>query len=205
MTCYHQFEFIHTYSGKQCVYCQKKLKKDEIRLKCCQDCQYWKAHVHLPIITNRALLYYNSFAHNLMERLKFQGDIQLWDSMCAMMKMFHLFNTRLPIQCIPSSEETYKRRDFNHLHYIGNELKLQMVECIKKKEHIPSQVRLNDVHERRRLKEGFEWEEGDKVSSVVLFDDVYTTGSTLKDCQMLFSENNVKVIQTITVFRSDLR
>lgn len=203
LKCYDQLEFVHAYSGRKCVNCQKKLSKGEYQLRLCQDCHYWKSHTTLPLVPNKALLYYNEFAHELMERLKFQGDVVVWESICFLMRMF----VDLPraVQPIPSRRSTYRKRDFDHLSYIVAQLRLQEHSILLKKAGIPSQLTLLNVHERRRLKSGFEVKEEAGIRTVVLFDDVYTTGSTLKDCQSALREHNIKVTQTYTIFRSDLR
>lgn len=192
------------YNGKKCINCQKKLKVREYKMNICQDCQFWKANHPLPLVKNTALFYYNDFGHEFIERAKFQGDIVLWESVALLIRMFGLLEGRY-IQRIPSSEATYKARDFDHLDYLLNPVRRKSVSIVEKAPNIISQIRLSDVQERRKLKSGFRIISENAINQVILFDDVYTTGSTLKDCQVILEKSDIKVQKTITLFRSDLR
>lgn len=202
--CYAKFEFINTYKGRKCKNCQKKLRKNERAQQICNDCRYWKQHVKLPLVANRALFYYNEFSHEVIERAKFRGDVQLWESIAWMVGSAGLL-PKYNVQCIPSSIQSYEKRDFNHLEYILEYQKRKALQLLQKKENIPSQITLNDVRERRILKDGFIVMDDVTTRNIVLFDDVYTTGSTLKDCQKILAEKKIRVAKTVTIFRSDLR
>lgn len=202
--CYAKLEFVHLYKGQKCINCQKKIRNVEERSAICEDCKYWQKHYDVALIPNRALLYYNEFAHQIMERLKFQGDIQLWQSICPLIKMFHLLPRNL-IQRIPSSEQTYQKRDFDHLAYILDYTQTRSVDLLKKKPNIVSQIKLQDVNARRKLKSGFEIQSINIEENITLFDDVYTTGSTLKDSQIKLRNAHFIVLNSRTIFRSDLR
>lgn len=203
-SCYGQLEFINQYKGNKCCNCQKKLISKEAKEQICEDCQYWENHLNQISIPNKALLYYNEFSHALMERLKFQGDILLWESVIPLFQMYAFFPKRY-IQRIPSSDTTCQKRDFDHLAYILDMSNARTVDILTKKANIVSQVELADVHARRKLKNGFELKQPTSVGRLVLFDDVYTTGATLKDCVRILQYNNVIVDKTLTIFRSDLR
>lgn len=202
--CVKRFEFIHQYPGRSCRVCQKKLP-GENRKKCvCEDCHFWERHYAMALVPNRALLYYNDFGHEVMERAKFGGDVALWTGVARMIKV-HVLLPRHSIQVIPSSTETYQRRDFDHLSYIANTLQNKQVHLLTKKEGIASQISLRSVQERRRLKQAFEIIKSPPEKRLILFDDVYTSGSTLKDAQHLLEENQHKIVETRTIFRSDLK
>lgn len=202
--CYTRLEFVNQYRGKKCTNCQKKLSVRETQEHLCEDCQYWEKHLKQTAIPNQALLYYNDFGHALMERLKFQGDIRLWESILPLFQMYAFFPKRY-VQRVPSSDATCQKRDFDHLAYILDMSKVQAVDLLQKKANIVSQITLADVHARRQLKRGFELKQPSPQARIVLFDDVYTTGATLKDCVQLLQENNMYVRKTLTLFRSDLR
>lgn len=201
--CYAKFEFVYTYKGKKCKNCQKKLKENEYKQKFCHDCLYWQQHVQLPLVQNQALFYYNEFSHEVMERAKFRGDVQIWETIALMIKVSGIL-PKYNVQCIPSSTSSYEKRDFDHLSYILNQQGKEL-QLLQKKENIPSQITLSDVHERRVLKNGFTINGDFSVKKLILFDDVYTTGSTLKDCQNILHKKDIIVTKTTTIFRSDLR
>lgn len=200
--CYYQFEFISDYRGKKCLNCEKKANKVD-KQALCEDCRYWQRQQQLPLVKNRSLLYYNQFAHEVMEKAKFSGDVEIWKGIARLLSLSRLL-PKNNVQVVPSSNETYLKRDYNHLKSITQMLNVKTVECIRKKEGIPSQVVLKDVSRRKKLKNAFEVTCEDK-KTVTIFDDVYTTGSTLKDIQKTFQNKGIRVVKTITIFRADLQ
>lgn len=200
--CYNQFEFIVDHKGPTCSKCQKKIKPSSEKRILCEDCQYWENNTDLPLLKNSAVLYYNQFAHEVMERAKFMGDAEIWRGLAQFLSDARLLPKK-GVQIIPSSQKTYLTRDFDHLAAIAQMLRIKTVDYVRKKEGVASQVVLKTVAERKKLKNAFEVVPGDK-KEVIIFDDVYTTGSTLKDIQKAFQNKGIRVIRTVTIFRADL-
>lgn len=204
--CYDQFEFVVDYKGKKCSNCEKKINDSESKHSLCEDCQYWQNHIKLPLLKNRALLYYNQFAHEVMERAKFMGDAEIWKGIAQLLNQSSIL-PKNNVQIIPSSQETYLQRDYDHLKAITKMLNVKTVDYVRKKEGVVSQVVLKTVTERKKLKNAFEIliPNNSKTKFLTIFDDVYTTGSTLKDLQKTFFKSGTTILNTTTIFRADLQ
>ena len=101
----------------------------------------------------------------------------------------------------PSSDQSDKERGFNHVEEIFGKLKLKMIKCI----HKTKQVKQADLTTKEREKIG-QYLVIDEVNlshkKILLVDDVYTTGSTIKSMIKLVKERGAKKIKVLLMSKT---
>lgn len=101
----------------------------------------------------------------------------------------------------PSSAKSDKERGFNHVEEIFKNLNLKMNKCI----HKTKQVKQADLTTKEREKIG-QYLTIDNVDlkhkKVLLVDDVYTTGSTIKSMIKLVKERGAKKIKVLLMSKT---
>ena len=99
-------------------------------------------------------------------------------------------------------------RGFNQSNLIGQELSkklgLAYSDALKRTRYTKSQVRLKGKDRHQNIKDAFEISPGYKLSPVtcvLLIDDVWTTGATLRECCYILKRNGAKKVWAITLAR----
>lgn len=101
----------------------------------------------------------------------------------------------------PSSRETDEQRGFNHVVEMFKPLGLKMIQCIHKTKNIKQSDLKAD--ERHKIKEHLTIDNVDLTKKKVLIvDDVYTTGSTVKAMIDLVKIKNPKKIKVLVMSKT---
>ena len=101
----------------------------------------------------------------------------------------------------PSSKKSDEERGFNHVEEMFKNLKLKMNKCI----HKTKQRKQADLttKEREKIGEYLVIDDVDlKHKKVLLVDDVYTTGSTIKSMIKLVKEKGAKKIKVLLMSKT---
>ena len=101
----------------------------------------------------------------------------------------------------PSYEKSDEERGFNHVEEIFSILKLKMLKCI----HKIKQVKQADLTTKEREQIGSVLKIDDislKGKKVLLVDDVYTTGSTIKAMIKLVREKGARNIKVLLMSKT---
>ncbi len=103
---------------------------------------------------------------------------------------------------VPSYEEDDKIRGFNHVETIFSRIKLPMVKALHKTDHFKQAE--NSGKERKNIKDYLKIKNvpGITGKKVLLVDDVYTTGSTMKACIELVQKLNPKEIKILVMSKT---
>lgn len=169
-----------------CDYCGKYLLNGGSR---CEECQVEKP----PFNIARAVGPYEEPYRIAIKVLKFLGRRQLGYCMGIMMAevvreepLFWPINIIVPV---PSSKASMKQRGFNQTEVLGQQigkcLKLPInAEVLRRIKETPSQRECTREERERNLWRAFEVKDKSKIrgKSILLVDDVYTTGSTSREC-----------------------
>lgn len=178
----------------------------ESKHKTCSDCLEWsKRYNHADVLSkNYSNFKYNEFSKRYLARWKYQGDYVLIVGIKELIKRYikeelSFIDDTYTIIPIPLSKERINERAFNQAtslaKLLGNvdESYLSRVDNEKqskktKKERIES-VNFFKVH-------------GQLTGKVLLVDDVYTTGTTLRHAADLLLKNGASEVSAFTFIRS---
>ena len=105
---------------------------------------------------------------------------------------------------VPLSTQRFKKRGYNQSQFlakfVAKELGLPMRGCLKKIRETPKQSTLNASARRENLKGAFAPRKNCPAAgkTVLLVDDVLTTGSTMDECARVLRKNGAKAIYCTT-------
>jgi len=107
---------------------------------------------------------------------------------------------------VPLHSKKKKQRGFNQAETIAREIaKLLNIDYVKdalvKKKNTPPQTSLIAEERRRNLKGAFDLKKREKIKgkTVLLVDDVYTTGSTLRECSRVLIQGGAQEVRALTL------
>ena len=107
---------------------------------------------------------------------------------------------------VPLHPKRKRQRGFNQAQLIAKELsrlkRIEIVEeCLVKTKNTPPQTQLDEDQREKNVSEAFGINKGDQIREkvVLLVDDVYTTGATLRECSAVLKEAGAKEVRAITL------
>lgn len=194
--CLQQFEPI---SGNQCSDCSRPLLTGIL----CSDCQHWRQLYPQQHFKNQALFTYNRAMQLYFQRYKGQGDYQL------RLLFERDIQTRFPVKPnvayvpIPSDEQHQQARGFNPVQGLFENC-FPLMSLLKKRPMEKGQAQKNRA-ERLASPQFFELipqKLPDKLQSITILDDIYTTGRTLWHAQQCLRARYPQItINAITLAR----
>ncbi|HPF44018.1 MAG TPA: ComF family protein [Syntrophomonadaceae bacterium] len=201
---------------KQCTEGMQELKQSSpICDKCgkyingpnsfCADCSSEEPIFHIA----RAVGPYNDSFRIAIKVLKFLGRRFLSVRMGQMMAETVLAEQRFwPLDLIipvPASKGHLEQRGFNQTELLANQIakkiKVKMAaDILKRVKETPSQRELSKPEREKNLLCAFEVCDSRRISgkNILLVDDVYTTGSTSKECTRTLLEAGAAKVSVIT-------
>ncbi|MGP4061261.1 ComF family protein [Halobacillus sp. H74] len=178
--------------------CPVCYRKDRIRT--CEDCRQWHETNPDLLENNTSVYQYNAAAKELVARWKYRGDYILLQALKHDVREKWV-KKRMKGQMlvtVPLSEEREKERGFNQseaiIHLLG-EKPVQLFERI----HSEKQSK-KGKKERMLAENPFKLSEPTS-SPVVIVDDIYTTGRTVRHIASLLRKNGCPSVSSFTIFR----
>ena len=168
----------------------------------CYDCVRWKeVDSYFPV--NQALYVYDEQAKEFMERYKFIGDCAVAfliqeDLKRALKKYLKQGYTICPL---PTSKKSLEKREFESVEYF---LELSKIPYLQIFCHIGKGKKQSEKtrEERMQLQQPFILREETQLpAKILLFDDIYTTGKTIRLATKLLQNKGVEDVKLFTVFR----
>lgn len=196
--CNEQLKLIQ---GNRCVVCSRQSKFDR-----CLDCQYWQAYFEGkdPLKKNISIYHYNDFMREIITKWKYRGDYILGTIFkhpfeMAFNEYYENLNSSISVTPIPLSEERLYIRGFNQAEMLASFLKntklnILMRQINEKQAKKTKMERMNAKNPFKLLKT--------LNKSVVLVDDIYTTGRTLRHAAQLLKDNGCDNIYALTLCRA---
>ena len=202
-TCSEKFEIIE---GELCECCGRPFLgvADEYREgNLCYDCVRWDQDSRWQgvLTKNRSIYLYNDFAKDVISLYKFRGDYVISSIFkTPLKKAFNThFNSSNLVVPIPLSDERLFERGFNQAKALAALLDVQVHEMLART-HLEKQSKKS--RSERILAENVFRVTGEvQDKEILLVDDIYTTGSTLRHAGKVLLEAGAKSVSTLTLMR----
>ncbi|UQS85072.1 ComF family protein [Apilactobacillus apisilvae] len=193
-SCFNKFELIN--SNHRCIICGRSGDFEDEK---CSDCLRWLALDNSLI--NKSFFNYNDSMKEYMQRYKFNGDYRL-------RKIFQNYfkkelNSDKIVVPIPVSKSTLKRRGFNQVEGFLDGIEYSDILSVKYDEKVThsTQSRIDRI----KTKQFFVIKNNMKNliidKDLIIVDDVYTTGTTMRLAYSLLISNGAKSVQGLTLAR----
>lgn len=188
--CDRAFECVST---EGCPRCHKGGGKEV-----CTDCRLWEKQGY--IVDHDCLYRYNPQMMAYMSQYKFHGDYHLRKVFAKELKIALGQWSDYTIVPIPLSNERYIERGFNQVIGLLEAAGVAYQPLLKK--HHSTKQSEKTRQERLDTKQMFYIDEEQVLpEKVLLVDDVYTTGATLKLARELFVKKHKKIVKTFSLAR----
>ncbi|MEH6992696.1 ComF family protein [Neobacillus drentensis] len=202
-TCKDKFQRVE---GEKCKLCSRPfqfLEEKFRRGEMCHDCERWeedcewKGYLH----ANHSIFIYNDFFKELMAKYKFRGDYVLAKIFADSVKEFLKKIQPDLLVPIPLSDERLYERGFNQAEALIIESGLTPARPLTRihAEKQSKKSRLERIHIPQVFQINPQVEIKGKL--ILLIDDIYTTGSTLRHAAKLLKESGAERIQSLTLAR----
>ncbi|OIJ22359.1 hypothetical protein BKP45_06910 [Anaerobacillus alkalidiazotrophicus] len=168
----------------------------------CNDCVRWGDRA---LTKNRSLYVYNEFLQEVIAKWKYRGDSEIAKLFCPSLKRcaneFGMIDAVIPV---PLSDERLYERSFNQAKMLAEALPYPLVEILKRNDRSTKQSKKSrkerlEGEERFQMVPSFPYDLQGKT--ILLVDDIYTTGATLHSAANVLKENGAATIFSLTVAR----
>jgi len=175
----------------------------------CKDCIKWDQYYggRDVLRKQRAIYRYNSFLKSIFEQYKYKGDVQLGRVFVPKIR-WHLKNfihQNYVVIPLISSDEVVQSRRFNHVQVLLEMAKIyHEAKLIQRK---PSKQSQKKKFERFYNSIEFKLETKNRIKDkkVIIFDDIYTTGKTIRKAAEICKKEGAEFIDSLTICRSILK
>lgn len=169
----------------------------------CYDCVRWEKDPYWKSVLtkNRSIYLYNDFAKDVISLYKFRGDYVVSSIFkTSLKKAFKTyFNSSYFVVPIPLSQKRLYERGFNQAAAIAGLLDDPVNEVLART-HLEKQSK-KGREERIAGENVFRVVESVQNKDILLVDDIYTTGSTLRHAGKVLLEAGAKSVSSLTLMR----
>ncbi|MGM7634580.1 ComF family protein [Bacillus sp. Hm123] len=201
--CQATFQLIE---GERCQICSRPLAELDEKYKkdgLCQDCLRWEQDPQFSdvLAQNSSLFIYNKPMKEWVARFKYRGDYVLARSFAADIRRLVQTLDYDEATVIPLSDERLQERGFNQAKALAIEAGLDVTEMMERV-HTEKQSKKSRM-ERINASQVFRLIEKNACQNkkILIFDDIYTTGTTLRQAAKLMKEAGAKEIRSFTLVR----
>jgi len=152
---------------------------------------------------------YEGVIKNIIFKIKYDGMFDAIDELVE--KAFGIREPYVPedtiITFVPIFKKKEKRRGFNQAELIAKKVGeitgREVSPLLEKIKDTPSQTELNKEERIANVKDSFQRKEGmNCYNNVLLVDDVWTSGATMKECCRILKRSGVKKVWGFTLART---
>ncbi|WP_088012451.1 ComF family protein [Gottfriedia acidiceleris] len=187
--------------GPVCEICSGYVMENQ---KHCQNCiKYMSLKLDMPLIINKSIFHYTNEVKEWLNYFKFCGDVQLASIFASDLREYYENSFKnYKIVPVPLSDERLKERGFNQVEVLAQHAGLNLTNCLKRI-HTEKQSKLNR-YERLNRQQVFSFCGDEKIDneSIVILDDVYTTGKTVQDAATILLQNGATEVYSLTLIRA---
>lgn len=184
-----------------CKKCEIKLKKYEINL-IIKNNSYYRESMHLyryEGIIRKAIIDYKFNNKPYLYKM-FSKMILNNKKICGFLKKYDII---IPV---PIHKKRKITRGYNQTELIAKEIakNTNLVfekNALKKQKNIITQSNLNKLKRQKNVKNAFVIKNVENITNkkVVIFDDIYTTGSTVLECAKVLKKAGAKTVSVMTI------
>jgi competence protein ComFC len=202
-TCERRFEKIEGETCQICgrilCYLEKAFRQGEL----CNDCIRWEKDDQWSgyLEANHSVFLYNDFLKEILAKYKFRGDYVLAKIFADYLKVFMQKIKPDMLVPIPLSEERLYERGFNQAEALIIESGFSPAKLLTRihSEKQSKKSRMERIHIPQVFQVNPQADLEGKA--ILLVDDIYTTGSTLRHAAKLLKESGAERIQSLTLAR----
>lgn len=164
-------------------------------------------HTSIPFEKARAVGPYDDVLARLIQMYKFQGERALAHDLAQLLAK-RILDERMDrdveaIAYVPMTQRALRDRGFNHVEWLARDLSRQLdrpvVPALHKIRETRPQVALPERERLKNLRGAFSATQPLPWASVLLIDDVFTTGATLRECSRALTSAGVNRVYIATL------
>ncbi|MBA2871309.1 competence protein ComFC [Anoxybacillus calidus] len=203
--CRRSFLFI---SGEMCESCGRPFQHLDSSYRqgpVCTDCIRWQEDDDWKdvLTKNRSVYLYNDFMKEVVSLWKFRGDYAIVKAFEEdfSREFFRHFDDTFLIAPIPLSTERLYERGFNQAKALAELLNLPIHDILTRHHHEKQSKKSR--RERLQTENVFQLAEPISLANqrIVLIDDIYTTGTTLRHAAKVLLEADAASVSSFTLAR----
>lgn len=186
--------------GRPFVLLSEEYREDNL----CKDCVRWREEMEFLPIKNRSMYVYNDWMKEVLARFKFRGDAELVqifraNFVTAFQKYFADCHAVMPI---PLSKEREYERGFNQAEVLASCLPCRMLQTSLSRKDTEKQSKKRRIERIRGMNPFyFQKEEMFAGQHILLIDDVYTTGITVRQVAARLYDAGAQTVSSLTLCR----
>ncbi len=211
----------------RCIFCRKVLE-DGTKLCVCIDCAKnteripsqhcpvcgrstklgnilcYRCSVHTPFYRNhRSVYYYKDNVRKSLWYYKLRGKKQYGETMSMIMSGYVPFDATIDlITFVPMTKKTLKKRGYNQSEIlakgISSLVNIPLGEAVLKIRETKRQKNLKYAQRQRNLNGAFKATDTAQGKSILLIDDIFTTGATLNTVSKALKKGGAKEVYCLT-------
>jgi competence protein ComFC len=186
--------------GKQCALCSRLTDNNKV----CMDCERWESDPDWQgtLVFNKSVFLYNEAIQEMVVKWKYRGDYILREVFRTafgkkFLETFSLWNDIVVVP-IPLSKERLAERGFNQAESLASLVETPMHHALAR----VNGEKQSKKTRRERLASMNPFEVTMEVKkTIVLIDDIYTTGVTLRHAAKKLKESGCPAVYSFTLIR----
>lgn len=187
-------------TGKRCLHCCEPITGSGNYCLHCKGKKFYCDKIISPFV-------YDSIAKKFVIELKY--DNRKYISQCLAKYMYYSFiKENLPynlVTCVPLCNKRFKERGYNQSELLGNYF-AQDLNCpfyanlLERVKETPTQTKLTFTERQKNMSGAFKVKDKQLIKDkiVIIVDDVYTTGATIKECALVLKKAGAKAVYAVT-------
>lgn len=214
--CHQCNQKLERITGEQCKICSRPFSKIDPQFRkqqdFCNDCYNWEQNLEWKglLTQNISIFSYNEFLKDILAQYKFRGDHELVKIFTEPLqtKFKQTFDQKSPpvIIPVPLSLERLYERGFNQAESIARLLDQRLIEEILERTHTEKQSK-KKRSERLLAESPFHLKSEINITKyknkdILIIDDIYTTGTTLRQIAKVLQPLSPNSIKSLTLVRS---
>lgn len=186
-----------------CTICGVPFKSDAISSHVCGDCIKEKRYFSWA----RGVLIYDDASAKAIHRFKYKKDTTYSRALGSIISSYSKLKDFDMVVPVPLHIKRLKERGFNQSLFLARVVGKRhriIVDpfALKRTRWTEPQVNLSGKERKLNVKGAFEVQKDVKGKRILLVDDVYTTGATVRECSKILKKSGAKDICVLTLART---